>query len=174
MRRRIGRGATRVVALAILGSFGLVMALGLGLPDPGIAERSFGALIGLLGCVLAMQWLRSNAEGRSPQGRFSVALDLPEEAPPQAPAVASAKNLERALTLGASTIGSYNLLVLPHLQTLAESKLSRAGCALSDGPTATELLGEAWSLVDPAAPLPSDRMGPGVSLGRISQLVDAL
>ena len=156
LRHRIGRSAARVLALAVLGSFGLVMALGLGLPDPGVAERSFGALIGVLGCVLGLQWLRSTAEGRNPQGRFGVAIERPDEDPPQAPAVASAKNLERALKLGASTIGSYNLLVLPHLQILANSKLSRAGCALSDGPAAMDLLGEAWNLVDPSAPPPPD------------------
>ncbi|MGD0595307.1 MAG: hypothetical protein ABSB54_16690 [Acidimicrobiales bacterium] len=162
------------MTLAILASGGLALALGLGLPDRGAAERAFAALIGLLGCVLAMQWLRSSAEGAAPQGRFAVTVDRPEDVRQQAPAVESAKNLERALRLGASTIGSYNLLVRPRLQALAAEKLERTGCSLSDRPAAKALLGDELPLVDPAAPPPADSNGPGISLHRIGQLVGQL
>jgi len=171
---RLGRTTARVMVLAILASGGLALALGLGLPDPGAAERAFAALIGLLGCLLAMRWLRLHAEGGAPQDRFSVAPDDPKEPPPRAPNVEAAENLERALSLGVSTIGSYNLLVLPRLQALASAKLGRAGCRLSDGSAAAELLGDGWPLVDPATPPPPDAMAPGVSLQRVTLVVEAL
>jgi len=172
--RRIGRTTARVVTLAVLASCGLAFALGVGLPDPGAAERAFAGLIGALGCVLAMQWLRSNAEGASPKGRFSVADDRPDAVAPQPPAVEAARTLARALRLGASTIGSYNLLVRPRLQALAAAKLGRAGYRLDESAGARELLGEGWILVDPGAPPPADRMAPGVQLHRVVQLVEIL
>ncbi|HXY44957.1 MAG TPA: hypothetical protein VEH29_12285 [Acidimicrobiales bacterium] len=172
-RRRVGT-APGVIALALVASGGLALALGLGLPDPGAAERAFAGLIGVLGCVPALRWLRSNGDGRAAPERLRLAVDDRQEPRPQAPAVESAQNLQRALTLGTVTIGSYNLLVRSRLQALAAGKLARAGCRLSDGRAALQLLGDGWSLVDPATPPPADPNAPGVSLRRIDQLVERL
>jgi hypothetical protein len=156
-----------------LASGGLALALGVGLPDPGTAERVYAAVIGLLGCVLAVGWLQSTAEGGAPRGRFSIANDDPEDDPPQAPTVEAAKHLERALGLGTATIGSFTLIVQPRLQALARSKLGRADIQLGDM-AASRLLGDGWLLVDPDAPPPQDRLATGIPLGRLEQLVDAL
>jgi hypothetical protein len=173
-RRHLSRTAARVVALAVIASGGLALALGIGLPDPGAAERAYGALIGLLSCLLALRWLLASAAGRAPHGRFGVLETEPERAPLQPPAVAAADNLTRALGLGVTTIGSYNLLVLPRLQGLARAALERADSGLGDSEGAAALLGDGWQLVDPAAPRPSDRMAPGWPIERIEQLVEAL
>jgi hypothetical protein len=168
------RGIVRFGTLVVLAGAALAVALGLGLPDPGAAERSFAAFVGVLSCALIWGWLRSTAAGRSPQGRFSVAVANPAEPERLAPAVVATKSLERGLGLGSSNIGSYNLFVRPRLEGLAAAKLARAGCRLDDANAARELLGDGWALVDPTAPPPADRMAPGVSLHRIGQLVQQL
>lgn len=174
MRRRPDRAIVRLAATAGVGAGGLALALGLGLPDPGVAERAFAGLLGLLGCVLALRWFRAIAEGGAPRDRFSVATERPGAAPPLAPSVESTLRLGRALGFGVSTIGSYNLFVRPRLQALAEAKLARAGCGPNDVQAARELIGDDWELVDPKAPPAPDRMAPGVSLLRIARLVATL
>lgn len=176
MKRRwhLSRAAARVVALAVIASGGLALALGIGLPDPGTAERAYGAFIGLLSCLLALRWLLASAAGRAPYGRFGVLAAEPENPPLQPPAVAAADNLTRHLGLGVTTIGSYNLLVLPRLQSLARAALERSGSGLSDSEGAAVLLGDGWQLVDPATSRPADRMTPGWPIERVEQLVETL
>ena len=169
-RRRIVRYAT---LLAFAGS-GLAVALGLGLPDPGAAERAFAGFVGVLGCSLAWSWLRAMAAGRSPQGRFSLVVAGPEEPPPLAPAVAATKSLERGLGLGTTSIGSYNLFVRPRLEALASASSLGRDAGWLTPVRRGELLGDDWELVNPAAPPPEDRMAPGVSFPRIGQLVSRL
>jgi hypothetical protein len=158
----------------VLATAALWLALGLGLSDPGAAERAYGGLLGLLGCVLAMSWLRSTAEGRAPTGRFSPGRPEVRDPPPQQPLVETIRDLERALRLGSSTIGSYNRLVQPRLRSLATSRLSQVGIALEGDDRAIGLLGDGFRLVDPAAPPPEDRMDPGIPLDQIERLVDTL
>jgi hypothetical protein len=162
------------MAAAVLATAALVLALGVGLSDPGAAERAYGALLGLLGCLLALSWLRTTAEGRAPTGRFSPGGAQQRDPPPQPPLVETIRDLERALRLGNSTIGSYNRLVLPRLQSLVTAKLSRLGVDLQGDDRAIGLLGDGFRLVDPAAPQPEDRMDPGIPLEQIERLVETL
>ncbi len=174
MRRRPDRAVLRLAVTAAVGAGGLALALGLGLPDPGVAERAFAGLLGLLGCVLALRWFRAIAEGRAPRDRFRVATERATAAQPLAPSVESTLRLGRALGFGVSTIGSYNLFVRPRLQALAEAKLARAGCGPNDAEAARKLIGDDWELVDPKAPPAPDRMAPGVSLLRVARIVATL
>jgi hypothetical protein len=174
MTRRPNRAVIWAVALAALGTAGLGLALGLGLPDPGTAERSFAGLIGLLGCMVAFRWLRGTTDERG-VGTRAIAVDAGRDAlSTEAPAVAASKDLARALDLGVETIGAFTQMVLPRLKVLAATKLANAGCSPDDRDRASELLGDGWSLVDPAAPRPADRMSPGVSLARVARLVETL
>jgi hypothetical protein len=169
----MSRAARRSIAAAVLATASLALALGIGLPDPGAAERAYGGLLGLLGCLLAVSWLRSTAEGRAPAGRFSSGAAGERDEAPEPPVVEAVRDLERALRLGISTIGTFNRLVQPRLQSLATAKLSRSGIRL-DTEAAVELLGDGFRLVDPAAPPPEDRMAPGFSLHEIEGLVETL
>jgi hypothetical protein len=171
MRRRL-RGS---IAVAVLATAALVLDLGMGLPDPGAAERAYGGFVGLVGCLLAMSWLRTTAGGGAESGRFSVgAVFGRQPEPPQPPVVEATRDLERALRLGAWTIGSFNVLVQPRLQSLATAKLARSGVSLGADERARRLLGEGFRLVDPAAPPPEDRMAPGVALHDVELLVETL
>jgi hypothetical protein len=163
----------RSIALAVLATAGLTLALGIGLPDPRAAERAYGGVVGLLGCLLAMSWLRATAQGRAPDGRFSPGSAQEPDEPPQPPVVAAILDLERALRLGTSTIGSFNRLVQPRLRSLAEAKLSPSGFGLDDE-RAVGLLGDGFRLVDPSSPPPDDRMAPGVAFAEIERLVETL
>jgi len=165
--------AHRSIAVAVLATAALALALGLGLPDPGAAERAYGGLVGFLGCLLAMSWLRLTAEGPAPAGRFSPGGAEATEGPPQPPVVEAIRDLERALRLGTATIGTFNRLVQPRLQALATAKLSRFGIGL-ESDRAMALLGDGFRLVDPAAPMPDDRMAPGFALHEIEGLVETL
>ena len=174
MRGRPSRAVIWAAFLATLGTAGLGLALGLGLPDPGAAERSYAALIALLGCMLAMGWLR----GTTDEGGLSTRAVAVEpgrgDLPTEAPAVAASNDLARALDLGVVTIGAFTQMVMPRLRTLAATKLANAGCSADDRDKASALLGDGWSLLDPAIPRPADRTTPGVSLARVTRLVEAL
>src|ERR1700691_1573153 len=113
----------RCVAAAVLATAGITLVLSIGLPHPGAAERGYGAVIGLLGCLLAVRWLRSSAGGQAPAGRFDPWTVDQLEPPPEAPAAKAMKDLESALHLGASTIGSFDRLVQPRLRALASARL---------------------------------------------------
>ena len=84
---RTSRLARQSIAAIVIAGAGLALALGVGLPDPRAAERAFAALLGLLGCLLALSWLRSTAAGQAPDGRFSPGRQEERDAPPEAPLV---------------------------------------------------------------------------------------
>lgn len=171
---RTSRLARQSIAAIVIAGAGLALSLGVGLPDPRAAERAFAALLGLLGCLLALSWLRSTAAGQAPDGRFSPGRQEERDAPPEAPLVEAISDLERALRIGTATIGSYNRLVKPRLQSLATAKLSRSGIRLDGDEAAVAMLGDGFRLVDPAARPPDDRMAPGFALGQIEELVETL
>ncbi|MGD0084085.1 MAG: hypothetical protein ABSD78_12930 [Acidimicrobiales bacterium] len=170
MNRAIGLS----IAVIVLATTGLVVALGVGLPDPGAAERAYAAVVGVTGCVLGIIWLRSTATGAAPEGRLG-ALSGSEDDPVTEPPVAEAvRGLERSLKLSASTMGEYRRLVEPRLRALTAARLRRSGIELTDADRARERLGDAWALVDPDRPSPTDRMAPGIPLSEIELLVDTL
>jgi hypothetical protein len=163
---------SRAAAAAVIAAGGLALALGLGLPDPGLAERAFAGFMGFLACMLAVRWLRSVS--RMPAAPTSSPGDGATGDVPRAPAAEATEALARALGLGVSTIGSYHLLVRPRLQALAGAKLARLGPGLEDASEAQSLLGDGWVLVDPATPAPADGVAPGIPIVRLEELVATL
>lgn len=80
---------------------------------------------------------------------------------------------ERDLTLSTANAGEVHARLLPQLRDVAEARLAdRHDTALVD---ARELLGdEAWELLRPDRPIPTDRSAPGLPLRRIAALLDAV
>ncbi|HEY2073926.1 MAG TPA: hypothetical protein VGG88_10165, partial [Gaiellaceae bacterium] len=74
--------------------------------------------------------------------------------------------VERDLVLSVADAGELHARVLPQL---------REAVAARRNENARELLGEdAWELLRPDRPIPTDRTAPGLALHRISALVDAI
>jgi len=159
----------RLLVVAGVCTVGLALALGLGAPDPGLAERAYGAADGLLGCVASLVFVREQA------GRAAAAPDAAEDdiVASNDPAVRVLSDLERALRLGRLTAGDFHVLLRPRLAELASSSLARRGVPLGSE-AARAALGDAYALVDPAAPPPADRSDPGVPLAAVSDLVQRL
>ncbi|HKH87861.1 MAG TPA: hypothetical protein VKA05_03520 [Acidimicrobiales bacterium] len=170
MNRAIGLS----IALVVLTTTGLAIAIGVGIPDPGAAERAYAAVVGATCCVLGVIWLRMVATGTAPEGRLGVLGNTEDEDKAEPPVVEASRSIERALRLGASTMGEFSRLVEPRLRVLTAARLRRSGIDLADTERAREQLGDSWDLVDPNRPPPPDRMAPGVSLTAVEQLLDAL
>jgi hypothetical protein len=82
------------------------------------------------------------------------------------------ERLGRELSLGTQSAFDYHVRLRPVLQEIAEARLAARGRRLED---AEGLLGsEAWELVRPDRPAPSDRHAPGADPAAVRRLVDAL
>jgi len=159
-----------VLTLAAFVAIGLGIALGVGAPDPGAFERAAAGLLGGLGLATALIALSAAVDAGLPRRRRAR---RPEEVSDAGTSGLLA--LELSLRFGASTAGDFHAHVRPRLVPLATSCLARHGVSLSDRERSTELLGaDGYALVDPAAPPPADRFGPGVPEERIRRLVDRL
>jgi hypothetical protein len=167
---RAGRGG--VTALAAAATTGLVLALVDGAPDPGVAVRSYAAVIGLLAVVSALSWLRRG--GRTWRGAGAARATTEPELDMTDPASAAWRELERALRFGALTIGDYKARVQPRVAAVAARRLARRGTSLSEPEAARALLGEGFHLIDPRVPYPPNRLAPGVPVAEIEPLLAAL
>ena len=80
---------------------------------------------------------------------------------------------ERDLTLSTASAAEVHARLLPQLRDVAAARLAdRHDMGLAD---ARDLLGdEAWELLRPDRPIPSDRNAPGLPLRRIGTLLDAV
>lgn len=160
---------TRGIAVgAVVATISLVIALSVGTPDPGIAERAFAGVIGLL--ALSAVTARLGLWSHEPtDGTLHASGDgLADEES----SVGAWYRLERALRLGALTAGDFDVLVRPRLSELA---LARHG----DAPSAAEasridrLLGPDGLLSDRSSRL-ADRRGPGVGLDELDEIITVL
>ena len=106
--------------------------------------------------------------------RFEDALRSRAERPGRPPELV---RVERELTLGAGSAGQLHARLLPLLRDAASARLLAAHCVeLERRPEAARsLLGdEAWELLRPDRPAPADRHAPGLSLARITRLVERI
>jgi len=161
-----------VIFVAVAATTGIVLALVDGTPDPGVAVRSYAALMGSLAALSAGSWLRRGRRAWSGAGAARSGNDT--EVDVTDPTAAAWQELERALRFGATTIGDYRLLVRPRLSALAAAKLGRRGLSLAEPEQAEALLKETFPLVDPRVAMPADRLAPGVPVTEIEPLVRAL
>ncbi|MGH9291496.1 MAG: hypothetical protein ACRDZ6_01780 [Acidimicrobiales bacterium] len=188
----------RIVLAALACSAGLGLALGLGAPKPGVAERSYAAAMGILGWALAVVLLRGGGGAGTDTGRFDSRQfagltgggrggrggsgdgsggggsgDDRGDAASYDPVEASRARLESCLRLGTVTSGDFHALVRPRLTELSAARLQRHGIA-SGSALAADLLGPAAALVDPRRAPPEDRTARGTELDAVAELVDRL
>jgi hypothetical protein len=84
---------------------------------------------------------------------------------------------EREITLGMANAGHLHKRLLPMLREAAAVRLAtRQSVEIERRPDqARRLLGDdAWELLRPDLPEPADPHAPGISLGRLRRIVDAL
>lgn len=165
---RLSRTLRRLVVLAAVSTAGIALALGLGAPDPGIAERAYGAAMGLLGCLAGIAYVAERERPGTGPGE-----DGDEDSAANDPALRALSDLERNLRLGRLTLGDFHVLVRPRLVDLVASRLARRGVPLAS-PAARSALGDSYALVDPSSSTPTDRSRPGVPLAAVADLVARL
>jgi len=166
-----------LIATAILVVAGLGISLGLGAPDPALAERS---ALGALGALLLSAVLVSSSSALPEPLGAPRPRGEPNPKDGSGPGSGAdqhadqATRLARHLRFAAAAAGDFHQLVRPRLQQIATEVLqsSEPGRA---GRSATELLGpDLYRLVDPEVAPPEDRLAPGVALGQVEALVERL
>lgn len=171
-RRHAARVLRRAFVAAVLFSAGLALALGLGAPEPGLAEASYAAAMGVVawGSVLAIALRSGLGEGDgSRAGTKNGAAErwrlgdagLGSDAATD-PVVLERLELERDLRLSRLTMEDYDLLLRHRLERLTSARCSRLGCSPAELP----VVGDRSD--------PSDRTAPGVPTSEVDSLVGRL
>ena len=93
----------------------------------------------------------------------------PRRPPPVLPEL---ERLERELSLGTQSAFDYHVRLRPVLTEIAEARLAARGNRLEDGESLLEP--DAWDLIRPDRPPPTDRHAAGANPAAVRRLVDAL
>jgi hypothetical protein len=154
--------ARRLAVGVVLATLALIILLGL---RPVARETILaGYAIALASIAIAaltriMRQARNNAPSR-----FEHELTR-ERIPPGRPN--ALVRIERELTLANSNAGHVHDRLRPMVRDIAQARLGRAA-------TREQLGAETWALIRPDAPEPDDRSAPGLSLGTIRRVIEAL
>jgi hypothetical protein len=119
--------------------------------------------LALLGLVVLTG--RTGEEVESPFG----ASRRPRRPPPVVPEL---ERLERELSLGMQSAFDFHVRLRPVLTEIAEARLAARGNRLEDGESLLEP--DAWDLIRPDRPPPTDRHAAGANPAAVRRLVDAL
>ncbi len=164
-----------LVATLLCATAGLALALGVGAPDPGVAERAYAGAAGLL-IIVAVYRILARSRAASPyelgkgEGSDKVTSGEGEEA--RDGATAGWQELERSLRLGTVTAGNFDLRVRTRLAALARARGRRMSGHLS--PTDIERLLGADSVLRPGNSRLRDRHGPVVSIVEVDEILTIL
>jgi hypothetical protein len=179
-RRRQERGEVRnaalhAIALAILFTAGLVLALSVHAPRPDLAERYYAASLAALVLEVLVRALAVSA--RTKPGATFEELTARTAAADQGPPD-ELVSLELAVRLGANAAGDYHVRLRPVLVDLARQRLAKRGVRL-EAPRHREraeaLLGpEVFEMVRGGASLPDDRFAPGPGERQVERATAAL
>jgi hypothetical protein len=193
MKRRVAYGVAVMLGLTVL----LVIALATGVKAPGRSLRIYLAAVGVVGCSLAISWLRHPEPGKAPKewkprpDRHDRWADrLARNAPGQVadssdadgsqlfdpdeihPAFEEIEGLAGRIRFGTRQMTDYNRFVRPRLTGLARSCLARHGINLDDSQRAEAVLGPSYRLVDPRRR--TESLPTGVRPAEVSELLDLL
>jgi hypothetical protein len=156
-----------------------VVTVGLGIAlavRPFPTERILAAYVLLLAGLglAAITRVAASHDDRRKASAFEHALRRSPQRPMRPPELV---RTEREITLGLSSAGHLHQRLLPMLREAADARLAaRYSVDLERRPDqARRLLGdEAWELLRPDRPEPDDRLAPGISIGLLRRVVDAL
>lgn len=156
-----------IAGAAALGTLILIATLVV-LPDHAeVAADVY--LIFLGGLVLLGLVLLTGRTGEEVESPFDAGR-RPGRRPPTV--LPELDRLGRELSLGTQSAFDFHVRLRPVLREIADARLSARGRRLAD---AEELLGpEAWELVRPDRPPPTDRHGPGADPEAVRRFVEAL
>jgi hypothetical protein len=163
----------RLVTGFAVATAGLVIALGI---RPVSTERILAAYVLVLAAIglAAITRIAASHEDRRKPSAFEHALRRTPERPMRPPELV---RTEREITLGMANAGHLHTRLLPMLREAAAVRLAtRQSIDIERRPDqARRLLGDdAWELLRPDLPEPANRHAPGISLGRLRRIVDAL
>jgi hypothetical protein len=157
-----------IIGAAVLATLLLVATLAV-LPDQAeVAADVYLILLGGL-ALLGLVVLTGRSGDDAAESPFAAAHRPRRHAPFTLPEL---DRLERELSLGTQSAFDFHVRLRPVLQEIAEARLAARGRGLDD---AEGLLGsEAWELVRPDRPAPTDRHAPGADPAAVRRFVDAL
>ena len=162
-----------LVRLPLLASLALGAALAF---VPGRRELALH-VYELALATLALAWLVglvTRTHAPAAESPFDLGLRRPRD---EGEPVVELERLEREVSMATTTAFDLHFRLRPRLQRIAAQLLaSRRGVDLTTNPTAARrLLGDdAWELVRPDAPAPTDRSGPGVGVTELRATLTAL
>ena len=156
-----------IATAAVLATLLLVATLAV-LPDE--AEVAVDVyLIFLGGLILVGLVVLTGRSGEKTESPFDTAR-RPRRRPPAV--LPELDRLGRELSLGTQSAFDFHVRLRPVLREIAETRLAARGRRLEE---AEELLGpDAWALVRPDRPSPTDRHAPGADPAAVRRFVDAL
>jgi hypothetical protein len=122
--------------------------------------------------VIRLVGLTRRRRGPGERSEFDDALRRTFREPVR---IAERDKLAREVELGTQTAFDLHFRLRPTLVEIARNRLSGRGVALEDERRSREILGEeAWELLRPGRPQPSDRNAPGISTGELGRVVATL
>jgi hypothetical protein len=156
-----------IVGAAVLATLILIATLAV-VPDHAeVAADVY--LIFLGGLILLGLVVQTGRSGERPESPFD-AVRRPRRPPPAV--LPELDRLGRELSLGTQSAFDFHVRLRPVLQEIADARLSARGRRLED---AEVLLGpDAWALVRPDRPAPTDRHAPGADPVAVRRFVEAL
>jgi hypothetical protein len=156
------------VGAAVLGALLLVAVLAIAPQHAEVAADVYLLFAG--GLVLLGLVIFTGRSGDAPGESLFDAARRPRLAPPRG--LPELDRLTRELSLGTQSAFDYHFRLRPVLREIAEARLAARGLRLEDS---EELFGpDAWELVRPDRPAPTDRHGPGADAAAVRQFVAAL
>jgi hypothetical protein len=165
------RALSDSIWLAALGAAALGAALAVAPGDRALAADVYVLVVGGL-ALLAAGRIAAAAQRGSPSA-FDEAL---RHETPGAERPKELERLEREVTLASTRAWDLHHRLRPALAEIASHRLAPRGIDLDEQPeAAAAALGpDAWDLVRPDRPPPADRIGPGLPLARLTEIVAKL
>ncbi len=158
------------LAVAVLGTLGLAIALVMRPGDSNLAAEAYVLLVGALGMALLAQ-IVARLFPVTPSRIQALSRPRRKER-----RLASLERIERELEMATQSAFDTHYRLRPLLRELAQTRLARRGVDLdAPGSRAEELLGpDTWAIVRPDLVRPAEHHAAGASLATVNRAVEAL
>jgi hypothetical protein len=169
----VRRAVSDSVSLALVGGAVLGLAIAIAPGHVAIAVDLYVLVLGAL-ALLAVARLTRAAHVAAGPSAFDEAL---ARGPAEVGRPNELARLEREVALSIARAFDLHYKLRPTLREIADHLLrSRHGIVADESPelARAELGPAAWELLRPDRPAPADRLGPGIPLHELSEVVDAL